>query len=82
MVAHPLYDATARLEQAIEAMGNVRRCIVPRLPVAEAEALMDDVEDQIDALRAKFGAALDLLEAESARLHLAANDDQPIREVA
>ncbi len=80
-----IYDASIRLERSITLLDNLRELIVPRLPIAEAEAEMDDIEDLIDAIRSKVGAALAIHEAEVERLQPAeetANDNYPMGEVA
>lgn len=85
----PIYNAADRLEQSLRMLASLRALIVPRLPIAEAEAEMDDTEDLIDRVQAKLGAALAIHDAEIERLQLAedarynaANDDAANREAA
>lgn len=68
-----IHDAAARLENSIATLAGLRTLIVPRLPIAEAEAEMEDIEDQLDAIRSKLGAALVIHEAEIERLQLDAD---------
>ncbi len=81
-----IYDASIRLEKSIVMLASLRELILPRLPIAEAEAEMEDIEDLIDAIRSKIGAALAIHEAEVERLQPAdeetANDNYPIGDVA
>jgi hypothetical protein len=85
----PIYDAADRLEKSIVMLASLRALIQPRLPIAEAEAEMDDTEDLIDQLQSRLGAALAIHTLEVERLQLAedarynaANDDAANREAA
>jgi hypothetical protein len=80
-----IYDASIRLEKSIVMLADLRALIQPRLPIAEAEAEMDDTEDLIDQLQSKLGTALAIHEAEVERLQPAddmANDNYPAGEAA
>lgn len=53
-----LYTAAAALEKSLAALSALRRAIPGRLPLADAEAHMDDTETHLDALARKLADAL------------------------
>ncbi len=65
-----VYTACAALEKALSALGALRRAIPTRLPMASAEAHMDDVETHLDSIRVKLSAALGVTNAEAERIQL------------
>ena len=89
LAERPIYAAADRLEKSIVMLASLRALIQPRLPIAEAEAEMDGVEDLIDRMQSKLGAALAIHTDEIERLQIAeearynaANDDAANREAA
>lgn len=71
------YDTVAALDKALSQVEALRRSFPGVLPVAAAEAHMDDTEDCIDRLRRGLTGALAVMNDEIDRLEAAAaNDDQ------
>jgi hypothetical protein len=60
--------ALRRLERGTEALASLDRAITGRLPVAEAESLMDDIEDHMAAIKAKLAGAHGIIGAEYDRI--------------
>lgn len=52
------YSAVARLEKARGVLTDLCTLISPTLPIVEAEDHLDNVDDHLDALRAKLTDAL------------------------
>lgn len=81
-----IYRAADRLDKSLTTLAALRALIKGPLPLAGAEALMDDIEDHLDAIGGKLGAALTIHESEMDRIEaiepIAANDATPIREAA
>jgi hypothetical protein len=67
-----LYHGHAKLERSIAALGALRRSVAGTLPLAHAESLMDDIEDDMAAVGVKLTRALGVFEIEIARIELAA----------
>jgi hypothetical protein len=63
-----IYDACAKVERSIATLAALRTGIAGALPIAEAESLMDDVEDYLDILKVKFARALDVFHAAIERI--------------
>lgn len=90
LAERPFYDACARTEKAIALLASLRALIKPRLPLAEAEAEMDDIEGHLDVIGRKLAAALVIQDAnieglqvaEDARYNAANDDAAPLREAA
>jgi hypothetical protein len=61
--AHLIRLGAARLDRAMAALEIVRREMKGMLPVPEAEALMDEVEDRLDIVGVNFTRAAAVLEA-------------------
>jgi len=56
-----VYAAHAKVERSLSALGAVRFSIAGRLPIPEAEALVDDVEGYLDIIGVKLKRALQVL---------------------
>jgi hypothetical protein len=63
-----LYAACARLEKSLSTHTALRSLIASPLPIAAAEAQMDDIEDHLSAIRAKLTGALLTMTAEVDRI--------------
>ncbi len=63
-----LQDAQARVAKATRHLEGMQAAIKGRMPVNEAEALLDEVEDYFDILRVKFSRTLHVLDVELERL--------------
>lgn len=68
-----LYQAHAKLERSISALGHARRSIAGTLPLAAAEALMCGVETHFDHIRIALTRAAGVFESAIDRVEWAAS---------
>ena len=63
-----LYAAIMKVERALDGLASARSDIKGKLPLAAAEAFMDDVEHHFDVLRIKLTRARDVMQSTIDRL--------------
>ncbi len=70
LAERPVYDAASRLEKSIATLASLRTATNARLPIVEAEAEMDDIDDHFAAIGKKLAAALAIHDAAIERMQI------------